>query len=74
MRRAQVLAHRSHGYTLVTLGKLCTRGSCPWTWRLSRAHQRDTFEPVLAQTTFHDIPSRSRSRLRLLPGRPHLLH
>ena len=35
--------------------------------------QEDTFEPVLAQTTFHGIPSRSRRWLRPLPGRPHLL-
>jgi hypothetical protein len=73
MHRTQVLAHRSHGYTLVTLGKHCTRGSRPWAWRVSREYQEDTFEPVLAQTTFHGIPSRSRRWLRPLPGRPHLL-
>jgi hypothetical protein len=73
MQRTQVLAHRSHGYTLVTRSKHCTRGSRPWAWRVSREHQEDTFEPILAQTTFHGIPSRSRSRLRPLPGRRHLL-
>jgi hypothetical protein len=35
--------------------------------------QEDTFEPVLAQTTFHGTPSRSRRRLRPLPNCPRLL-